>query len=287
LTGVAGTLYKFAFDLRLLQSPPFGEWAEPFGKKQIGSSAMPFKRNPINAEKMDSLGRFVATLPNVVWHNAAHSLLERTLDDSANRRIVLPQAFLAVDELLRVGTRLIRDLNIRQDVVQRNLEQFGPFAATERLLMEAVKAGANRQEFHELIRQHSLTAWDAIRTGQANPLLSLLTSDPEVTQYVPAEQAPPRLAAAAYVGDAPTRARNIAHAANQARCGQVLLLGKRLYVARGNTLRAIEADTGQELMRKVLERGKIKKLSLNEEEKSLMLHVEEDGSLERLQLKLE
>ncbi|MCP4530178.1 MAG: adenylosuccinate lyase, partial [Delftia sp.] len=95
LAGLAGSLYKFAFDLRLLQSPPMGEWAEPFGRKQVGSSAMPFKRNPINAENMDSLARYVATLPRVAWDNAAHSLLERTLDDSGNRRLILPDAFLA------------------------------------------------------------------------------------------------------------------------------------------------------------------------------------------------
>ncbi len=86
LAGLGGSLYKFAFDLRLLQAPSLGEWAEPFGRKQVGSSAMPFKRNPINAENIDSLARMVAALPRIAWDNAAHSLLERTLDDSANRR---------------------------------------------------------------------------------------------------------------------------------------------------------------------------------------------------------
>ena len=83
---MGGSLYKFAFDLRILQSPPVGELSEPFGKKQVGSSAMPFKRNPINAEKIDSLARALAQMPRLAWDNAAHSLLERTLDDSANRR---------------------------------------------------------------------------------------------------------------------------------------------------------------------------------------------------------
>lgn len=93
LADFAMTLYRLAFDVRLLQSPPFGEWAEPFGAKQVGSSAMPFKRNPINAENIDSLARYVATLPRVAWDNAAHALLERTLDDSANRRIIWQKAF--------------------------------------------------------------------------------------------------------------------------------------------------------------------------------------------------
>ena len=93
LAGLAGSLYKFAFDLRILQTPPIGELAEAFGKRQVGSSAMPFKRNPINAEKIDSLARMLAQLPRLAWDNAAHSLLERTLDDSANRRILLPEFF--------------------------------------------------------------------------------------------------------------------------------------------------------------------------------------------------
>ncbi len=235
LAGVAGTLYKFAFDLRLLQSPPLGEWAEPFGAKQIGSSAMPFKRNPINAEKIDSLGRYVASLPDVLWHNAAHSLLERTLDDSANRRVVLPEGFLAVDEMLRVGTRLVRDLQVREDEIRRNLERYGPFAATERLLMEAVKAGADRQLFHELIRRHALSAWAAISAGQPNPLVSGLLHDPEVTRFLSTERARSLLDASAYVGDAPERARAIARQATVARWGRTLLIGERLYVARGNT----------------------------------------------------
>ena len=100
LAGVCASLHKFAFDLRLLQSPPFGEWSEPFGEKQVGSSAMPFKRNPITAENIDSLTRLVAALPRVAWDNAALSLLERTLDDSANRRLILPEALLLTDEVL-------------------------------------------------------------------------------------------------------------------------------------------------------------------------------------------
>ena len=91
LAGIGASLGKFALDLRVLQSPPFGEWAEPFREKQVGSSAMPFKRNPITAEKINSLARYLAGLPRVAWDNAALSILERTLDDSANRRVVLPK----------------------------------------------------------------------------------------------------------------------------------------------------------------------------------------------------
>jgi adenylosuccinate lyase len=103
LASLGASLYKFAFDLRILQSPPIGELSEPFGVKQVGSSAMPFKRNPVNAEKIDSLARVLAQFPRLAWDNAAHSLLERTLDDSANRRTLLPEAFLIADELLRTA----------------------------------------------------------------------------------------------------------------------------------------------------------------------------------------
>ncbi len=210
LAGLAGSLYKFAFDLRLLQSPPLGEWAEPFGKKQIGSSAMPFKRNPINAENIDSLGRFVAALPRIAWDNAAHSLLERTLDDSANRREVLPGAFLAVDEMVRRATRLIRDLQVNEAAVARNLAIYGTFAATERVLMAAVKAGADRQVMHEVIREHSLAAWAEVAQGQANPLFLRLSTDARVTNHLNAEKVAMLMDASHYVGDAPQRARAMA-----------------------------------------------------------------------------
>ena len=211
LAGVAGSLYKFAFDLRLLQAPSLGEWAEPFGRHQVGSSAMPFKRNPINAENIDSLARFVAGLPRVGWDNAAHSLLERTLDDSANRREVLPAAFLATDEILRRGTRLIRDLRVDEAALARNLEKFGTFAATERVLMRAVQAGADRQQMHEVIRQHSLTAWGVVAEGGTNPLPGLLASDERVTKHLSSEQVVALLDANLYVGDAPERALNLAN----------------------------------------------------------------------------
>jgi len=210
LAGLAGSLYKFAFDLRLLQAPALGELAEPFGRKQIGSSAMPFKRNPINAENIDSLARFVATLPRVAWDNAAHSLLERTLDDSANRREVLPAAFLATDEILRRAIRLIRDLRVDEKAMARNLEKYGTFAATERVLMAAVKYGADRQEMHELIREHSLAAWAEIAAGNPNPLPVRLVKDNRLTGYLAPEQIAQLLNASGYVGDAPERARNLA-----------------------------------------------------------------------------
>ena len=113
LAGLGASLHKFAFDLRILQIPAIGEISESFGKKQVGSSAMPFKRNPIKAEKLDSLARQLSVYPQIAWHNAANSLLERTLDDSANRRTILPEAFLICDEILAVSGQLIQNLEIR------------------------------------------------------------------------------------------------------------------------------------------------------------------------------
>jgi adenylosuccinate lyase len=210
LAGLGQSLYKFAFDLRILQSPVIGEWAEPFGARQVGSSAMPFKRNPIHAENVDSLARLLAALPRVAWDNAAHSLLERTLDDSANRRTVLPEAFLIADELLGRGHRLIAGLQVDRAASARLLATYGVFAATERLLMGLVRAGGDRQALHEVIREHSQTAWVAIRRGESNPLSNLLCDDSRITHHTSREQVLAWLDASAYVGDAPARARDFA-----------------------------------------------------------------------------
>ena len=212
LAGLCASLHKFAFDLRILQSPPFGEWSEPFGSKQVGSSAMPFKRNPIAAENIDSLTRQVAALPRIAWDNSALNLLERTLDDSANRRLYLPEAFLLTDEVLIRCLPLIEGITVWPGPTARNLRDYGVFAATERLLMEAVKAGGDRQRLHELIREQSLVAWKALQEGKPNPLADNLLKDPRITDLVPPERAHSLLQASDYVGDAPQRAGNIASA---------------------------------------------------------------------------
>lgn len=209
LAGLAGTLYKFAFDLRILQSPPIGEWAEPFGARQVGSSAMPFKRNPVNSENIDSLARYVAALPRVMWDNAAHSLLERTLDDSANRRLVLPEAFLVTDEIVRRSTRILADLRVNEIAVARNLAQYGVFAASERLLMEAVKAGGDRQELHEVIRHHSMAAWAEVAAGRINPLADRLAHEPAITTLIGADATRSLLDTSGYVGVAASGARQL------------------------------------------------------------------------------
>lgn len=207
LAGLGASLYKFAFDLRILQSPAIGEISEPFGQQQVGSSAMPFKRNPINAEKIDSLARALAQYPRLAWDNEAQSLLEITLDDSANRRTYLPEMFLICDELLQTFIKIISGLRVNEKAIQRNLDIYGPFASIERVLMAVCKAGADRQEMHERLRIHSLASWDAVENGSQNPLMSLIRSDQEILKYIDDKDIPILMVASSHVGDAAKKAR--------------------------------------------------------------------------------
>jgi adenylosuccinate lyase len=210
LAGLGASLHKFAFDLRMLQSTPFGELGEPFGKMQVGSSAMPFKRNPINAEKINSLSRLLAQMPRTAWDNAANSLLERTLDDSANRRTILPETFIICDELLLTTKRILSGLQVNESAIQRNLEAYAPFASVERVLMALGKAGADRQVMHEYLREHSMTAWAEVQAGKPNLLAELISHDPEITRYLPADNLCLLLDIHRYLGDAPMRSRQMA-----------------------------------------------------------------------------
>ena len=209
LAGLGGSLYKLAFDLRLLQSPLVGELAEPFGVKQVGLSAMPFKRNPINAEKIDSLARALAQFPRLAWDNAAHSLLERTLDDSANRRSALPESFLIADELVSTARRIVDGLVVNEDAMRRNLSIYGPFAGTERVLMALSKAGADRQAMHERLRELAMSAWQSVESGEENPLTGLVSSEPEFLEYLSEEHLLSLLEASEYLGNAPDRAKEM------------------------------------------------------------------------------
>lgn len=225
LAGIAASLHKFALDFRVLQSPPFGEWAEPFGKGQVGSSAMPFKRNPINSENICSLARYVSALPAVAWDNASQAILERSLDDSANRRLMQAESFLITDELLKRATKLAADMVIDQNAVSRNMATYGPFAATERVLMALVTGGADRQEGHEWIRDASLEAWAALRQGQPNPLAALLCADSRIKRFLPAEQIELLMDANQYTGTAEQRARAFAETIRE-QVGQSQSIGK-------------------------------------------------------------
>ena len=201
LAGVAQSAAKLATDVRLLQHE--GEMLEPFESDQVGSSAMAYKRNPMRAERITGLARFVIELEGNAWHTAAEQWLERTLDDSANRRLVLPEAFLASDAILVLVTNVAAGLEVREAVIARHVAAQLPFLATERLLMRGVKAGGDRQRLHEVIRTHSLAVAQAMaEAGAANDLLERLARDPAF-RALRVALAATELDPAAYVGRAP------------------------------------------------------------------------------------
>jgi adenylosuccinate lyase len=210
LAGLAGSLHKFAFDLRLMQSPPIGLVREPFSESQVGSSAMPFKRNPVKAEKICSLARQVSSCLSIAWENAANALLERTLDDSANRRSMIPEAFLGCDEMLLTAILILDGLIVDEKAAQASLEVYGPFASLERLLTALVKAGADRGEMHERLRLHSLSAWEAIQDGRENPLPDMVAADTTILKYLQPARIQELMDAETYVGLAPGRAAAMA-----------------------------------------------------------------------------
>ena len=205
LSSIACTLHKFSLDFRILQSPPIGEFSEPFGKMQVGSSAMPFKRNPINSEKIDSLSRIVENAYQSAWNNAASTVLERSLDDSANRRIFIPESFIALDEILITEIKVVKGMSIHSTATSRLMSSYGVFASTERVLMELGKKGADRQKMHEVIREESLKAWVSVQEGKENPLKKALMENEEILSYLSKEEIEKYLDASGYTGDAEKR----------------------------------------------------------------------------------
>lgn len=210
LSSIAQSLHKFAFDVRLMQSAGIGEWQEPFSDKQVGSSAMPFKRNPVKSEQICSLARFVQSLSANAWGNASLSLLERTLDDSANRRTYLPEMFLALEDILISANTVVSGLTIHEKQVQKNLNKFAPFSATEIIIIEAVKKGANRQEIHEELRKISQLAWQEIADEKPNPMKEILEKSDMIKKYLSASEIDKYLDVNSHVGTAPERAIKLA-----------------------------------------------------------------------------
>ncbi|MPM83520.1 Adenylosuccinate lyase [bioreactor metagenome] len=175
LSSIAQTAYRFGDDIRLLQHD--GILSEPFESKQIGSSAMAYKQNPMRSERICSLSRFVITTALNAPLTASTQWLERTLDDSANRRIALPESFLATDAVLRIMANVARGLVVHEQANARILGDALPFLATENLLMAAVKKGGDRQQLHEIIRKHSLAAKERMSQGEPNDLANRLAED--------------------------------------------------------------------------------------------------------------
>jgi len=176
LSSIAQSLHKMATDIRLLQG--LKEIEEPFSVNQVGSSAMPYKRNPMKAERICSLSRYVMTQAINPQLTASVQPLERTLDDSANRRIAIPEAFLALDGALLLACEVVRGLEVNDMVIASDLTRELPFMMAENILMKAVKNGGDRQVLHEKLREHSVASGNAIKKeGKPNPLLSLIASD--------------------------------------------------------------------------------------------------------------
>ncbi len=177
LAGIAESAHRFGTDLRLLAHER--ELEEPFEDQQIGSSAMAYKRNPMRAERMCALGRFAMALPAAAGQTAATQWLERTLDDSAVRRLTVPQAFLAVNAILNLYLNIVPGLVVHPAVIARHVAEQLPFMATENLLMAAVQAGGDRQDLHERIRVHAMAAAGCLKDGAAeNDLLDRIRNDP-------------------------------------------------------------------------------------------------------------
>ncbi len=181
LSGIAQSAYKFSNDLRLLQG--IKEIEEPFEKNQIGSSAMAYKRNPMRSERMSSLARYMISLPQNAAVTASTQWFERTLDDSANRRIVMGQAFLTVDAILDLYANVVDGLVVNNKIIERHINEELPFMATETLLMQGVLAGGDRQQLHERIRIHSLESAKRVKEqGLDNDLIERIRADKSFAQ---------------------------------------------------------------------------------------------------------
>ena len=177
LSSIAQSCYRMANDIRLLQHDRQVE--EPFEKNQIGSSAMPYKRNPMRCERICSLSRYLMADALNAPMTASTQWLERTLDDSANRRISLPEGFLCADAVLRLAQNVTDGLHVNEKIVERTVREYLPFMTSENLMMEAVKRGGNRQELHEIIRACSMEATARMKNGESCNLLELLSQRKE------------------------------------------------------------------------------------------------------------
>ena len=176
LSGIAQSAHKFANDLRLLHN--LKEIEEPFGKKQIGSSAMPYKRNPMRCERVTALARYIICDSVNTDLTSGAQWFERTLDDSANRRLVLPEMFIATDAMLDIVLGVVRGLTVYPKVIERRVNEELPFLASESILMEAVKAGGNRQKLHEKIRKYSMETTTLVKEkGAENDFMERIKRD--------------------------------------------------------------------------------------------------------------
>ena len=199
LSSVAQSCYRMANDIRLLQHDR--QLEEPFEKNQIGSSAMAYKRNPMRSERICSLARYLMADAMNAPMTASTQWLERTLDDSANRRISMPEGFLCADAILRLAQNVTDGLHVNEKIVEKTVKDYLPFIATENLMMEAVKKGGNRQQLHEIIRKCSMEATAKMKNGEECDLLSRLAAEKEFG--LTEEEMNTLLTPSAYIGRCP------------------------------------------------------------------------------------
>ena len=199
LSSIAQSAHKFATDMRLLQHDR--QLFEPFGKNQVGSSAMPYKRNPMMCERVCSLSRYLMTDALNAPLTVSVQWMERTLDDSANRRISVPEGFLGADAVLRLVQKITAGIVVNTPVIEKAVREYLPFIATENLMMEGVKRGASRQELHEIIRQCSMKAIERMDRGEGCDLLDQLAAHPDFPMTL--EEMTEVLSPADYIGRCP------------------------------------------------------------------------------------
>ncbi len=206
LANIGQSVHRFALDLQVLQSTPIDEVSEPRRKGQIGSSALPHKRNPINAENIDSLTEMLPGQSFSAWVTSAFVTLERTLRDSAGKRSWLPESFLVVDEALARTERVVRGMEVHKNSVKTNMERYAPFCVTEIILARLVKAGMDRKIAHEILVDHSERAVDAKRSGLPNPLQEQILDDDRIVSMLGEESVKRSFENIfSHVGDAPQR----------------------------------------------------------------------------------
>lgn len=210
LASVAESLYRFANNYRLLHSSLYGEWHEPRKPGQIGSSAMPWKQNPVTAEKIISLSRGVKHKLQEALEVEEAYVLERSLDDSAGRRSWMPESFIIIDECLTSAEKIMRGMVIDQVAINRNMNLLTPFASQSIIMGMAAARGADRQELHNILLSHAETATKAIRQGKKNPLKKLMKSDEEIRKYLTPEEIEEAFTRALnYIGSAPEIAHQL------------------------------------------------------------------------------
>lgn len=209
LAAIAASIYKFCQDLRLLQSSPVSEWYEPRGQYQAGSSTMPFKRNPTTSENVNGICRIAMMLPSLFLNNAAHTILERTLDDSPGRAFGLPTLFIALDDAITKCTAIVEGLHVDLVAIAANNRRYHAITMTEKLLLVCVTKGAHRQQLHEHLRSLCSTLFESQLAGEGMDIQALVKADELISSYLTQSDIEGIFNSAGYIGNCEDRCREL------------------------------------------------------------------------------